>query len=263
MRPFLLFTICTLLLLACNSNSNPSDATAAPKPLDRDSLGRVYRQIMQAEPELMPASQIIEVGKLYPVDAGQTDTSFFVFRENLLRIIEQRNEFKLLEAVAQNVASDAPGENTLAAFVEYWKLDSQKDNSELWLVLENILTQGGAFNADRQQFTAPFYVATFPGSYEAEVFGAITGEGVRMRETPDLNSRILKTISYDIVQVLEYSDKTETISGETHPWVKVKLTDGKEGFIYGKYVGRPNDRAAVFTRQPGERWLLTALRAGS
>ncbi len=263
MRPTLLFIICTFLLLACNSNNANDTNTGMPEPLNRDSLRQVYEQIVFHGPDLLPAEQIVEVGKLYPIDAGQTDTSFFVFRDHLFGIIAQKNKFGLLELVAEDVKSDAPDENTLAAFVEYWKLDSQQGNSELWQVLENTLAQGGGFSADRQRFTAPYYVATFPDSYEAEIFGAITGEGVRMRETPDLNSRILKTISYDIVQVLEYSDKTETISGETHPWVKVKLADGKEGFVYGKYLGRPNDRAAVFTRQPGERWLLTTLQKGN
>jgi len=260
MRPIFCFAIC-ILLASCNQNSDKNGNTAdTPPSLDRDSLRQVYEQIVFHGPDLMPTEQIIEVGKLYPVDAGQTDTSFFVFRDHLFGMIAQRDELGLLEHVAEDVVSDAEGENTLAAFVEYWQLDTQKDSAELWLILENTLEQGGTFSDNDQQFVAPYYVSTFPDNYEAEIFGAITGEGVRMREAPNLNSRILNTISYDIVQVLEYTDKTETIGRETHPWVKIKLTDGDEGFVYGKYVGRPSDTRAVFTRQPGNRWLLTELR---
>ncbi len=260
MRPIFCLAIC-ILFFSCNKNAdNNGNSANTPPPLNRDSLQQVYEQIVFHGPDLMPTEQIIEAGKLYPVDAGQKDTSFFVFRDHLFGMIAQRDELGLLEHVAEDVISDAEGENTLAAFVEYWQLDTQKDSSELWLVLENTLEQGGTFSNDNQQFIAPYSVSTFPENYEPEIFGAITGEGVRVREAPSLNSRILNTISYDIVQVLEYTEQTETIGRETHPWVKIKLPDDEEGFVYGKYVGRPSDTRAVFTRQPGNRWLLTELR---
>lgn len=258
----ILLSILVINLLACNQSADTGqgDESSHLRPLNRDSLRQVYERVVKDRTNLMPKQQIVEPGKIYPVDEGLTDTGFFVFREYLLKIIEQRDEIKLLEMVAQNVKGKAPGDDNLAAFVEYWQLDAKKDDSELWSVLPSILSGGGIFDANRQKFTAPYYVATFPDNYEKEIFGVITGEGVRVRAATNLNSQILKTISYDIVQILGQSAEKETIGSDTYPWVKVKLSDGKEGYVYGKYIGTPTDLSATFTRKSGARWLLTALQ---
>lgn len=262
---FLLFLIGSLLAFAaCKQQSNSAETSSknSTEPLNRDSIRQVYETLIKSKTNLLPAAQIVEIGKIRPVDEGPSDTVFFVYREALLQTIAQKNEFRLLEMVDDNVQVGFGGDRGIATFVETWKLHTQKDSSELWSTLKNVLEQGGAFSADRQIFTAPYYAATFPDAYDANTFGVITGEGVRVRAQPNLNSQILKTISYDVLPVLDWSGKPETIGSETHPWVKVKLNDGKEGYVYGKFVGSPLDYRAVFKRQANGSWLMTFFGKG-
>ena len=266
MRTTSLLLLMGLLLTfaACKQQSNTTETSSknSTEPVNRDSIRQVYETLIKSKANLLPAAQIVEVGKIRPVDEGPSDTVFFVYREAMLQTIAQKNEFKLLEIVDDNVQVDVGGNRGIAAFVENWKLHTQKDSSALWAILKNVLEQGGAFSADRQRFTAPYYTATFPDAYDANTFGVITGEGVRVRAQPNLNSQILKTISYDVLPVLDWSGQPETIGNETHPWVKIKLNDGKEGYVYGKFIGSPLGYRAIFTRQPNGSWLMTAFNEG-
>ncbi|HMO37786.1 MAG TPA: SH3 domain-containing protein [Saprospiraceae bacterium] len=248
-----------LLWTACKQRP-PADTDAENniRPLNRDSIRQIYEATIAQKPALLPPAQIIEPGRLRPVDEAPSDTIFFVYREALLQAIAQKDEFRLLAMTDGKIRSN-PKETggSLATFVEHWQLGKDKDESAIWARLRQVLQGGGVFSADRNTFTAPYYCATLPAVYDAEVFGVITGEGVRLRATPDLQGQVLKTISYDVVQILETNATTATVSGETHPWVKVKLADGKEGYIYGKFVGSPLDYRAVFRRQPNGSWLMT------
>ncbi len=266
MRTILYILTATMMLAiaACgNKNSAPdADAKNTTQPLNRDSIRQVYESLMQNRANALPPTQVIETGRLRPVDEGPGDTIFFVFREEILKAIAQHDEFRLLQMVDDNVQTGFDGQSGVAAFVETWKLHTQKDSSELWQLLTNILNMGGAFSTDRQTFTAPYYAATFPDAYDANIFGVITGEGVRVRAQPHLNSQILKTISYEVLPVLNWSGESATIDGETHPWVKVKLNDSKEGYVFGKFIASPLGYRATFTRQTNGSWLMTALAKG-
>ena len=84
-----------------------------------------------------------------------------------------------------------------------------------------------------------------------------------MRSEPSLNARILKSLSYNIVKVLQVvNDKQETIGGETHPWVKIQLPESAlEGFVYGKYLRSPIDYRIGFEKN-GRNWQISFFVAG-
>lgn len=253
------------LFFACNNNSK-SEQTIATKTtpiVNRDSVRRTYEALLKSKPKLLPAKQIIEPGKIYPVDEGQTDTAFYVFREGLLQILAEKNEFKLIELLGDSIENGFGGNPFgVAAFVEKWKLDVNKDSSQVWQILKNVITQGGVFDQSRDNFVAPYYTATFPDTYDASTVGVLTGEGVRVRAGTNVNSEILKTISYDILPVIDWQAKEDMVDGEADYWVKVRYADKKEGFIYGKFIGSPYDYRAIFAKQPNGSWLLAALVSG-
>lgn len=260
----LLFFFCCLTIFACG-NDKKADSSLQNKdtrPINQDSIRLAYKILLQKQPKLLPAKQVKTVGKLYPVDEAQTDTGFYVFRETLLQILEAKNEFKLLEMVDDSIQNGFGGDPGIAYFVESWKLDVNKDSSAIWQILKHILRNGGVFDPTRDNFVAPYYVATFPDGYDLHKTGVITGEGVRVRAGTDVNSEILKTISYDILPILSWKEKMDTIDGEEYSWVKVRYEANKEGYIYGKYIWSPLDYSAVFTRQPNGSWLLTSFGTG-
>ncbi len=252
-------------ILSCNNSATIAEKAAnkaADQVINPDSIRQLYTKLIKNRRDSMPLRQIIEPRKLYPVDEGPTDTFFYAFREGLMDIIEKHDKFRLLEVVDENVQTEFGAPTGVAHFVEKWNLASVKDSSAIWETLKSLITLGGTFDKDRKTFLAPYYCATFPDTYDANTDGIITGAGVRVRAATDLNSQILKTISYDILPVLNWEVKKDTIDGVADQWVQVRLSDKVQGYVFGKFVGSPYDYRVVFTRQPNRAWHLTALVKG-
>ena len=124
------------------------------------------------------------------------------------------------------------------------------------------MLNGGTFDQNGQTFIAPYTFSTFPDDYDSFEYGAITGSGVRFRKEPGLNTETIKNISYNIIKIIGTSEKTETIQGETHPWMEVELLDGTKGYVWGKFVEVPIDFRAGFERQADGSWKMTFFLAG-
>lgn len=259
-------TLGLLLLLSCGNNGadtsqSETEANASVTALDRDTLRSLYQQYYAALEDSLPLQQIREEGKLYPVDEAPRDTAFFVFREQLKATLAQRDVFGLLDVVDKNIKVSFGGEEGVADFVTTWDLDSKApDSLRIWKLLSHVLAQGGTFSKGGKAFYAPYVHSTWPDAYDSYTYGVVAGSGVRMREGQSLNSRILKTVSYDIIKVLE-EGKAAEIGGEVYPWIKVEHLDGTQGYIYGKFVGQPIGYRAGFEK--GEKgWRMVFFVAG-
>lgn len=252
---------------SCQKNSTEENGKATEsfqqKDLNRDSLRRVYQEKILQLSNPLPTQRAIEKNKVYPVDEGPLDTMFFLFRESLLETIARRDVLKLLDACDKNIVSDFGGEGRLSEFVEKWQLDKNAENSAVWATLEKILGNGGLFAKNRRLFSAPYTYAAFPEEVTTSEAGLIAGEGVRLRKSPATNASIITNLSYDIVELLA-DEKTvfQTIAGENHPWVKIKTIDGREGFIYGKYIVSPSDYRAGFELKANGKWQIIFLVEG-
>jgi hypothetical protein len=257
----LLFAL--FLLTACDSGSTNSESatTEAAKPtLSPDSLRQLYQAYQALQVDPMPTQQRLEQGKLYPVDEAPLDTAFFVFRQQLLDKIDEKDVFGLLDAVAEDVEVDGAKTQGMAGFVSHFQLDSKTpDTLAIWDVLGRTLREGGAFSDKGKRFEAPYYIATWPASeYPPEQYVTITGTGVRMRNSPGLNGQILTTLSYNpIVKLVSY-EAEEEIGGALHPWVQIALENGTKGYVFGQFVGSPLGPKLTFART-ANRWQLVAV----
>ena len=66
--------------------------------------------------------------------------------------------------------------------------------------------------------------------------GAIKGEAVRVRQTPDTNGKILGELNTGYpLTVLGFVEQTGNHS-YTFPWAKVQLNNGVTGYVYGKFI---------------------------
>ncbi len=265
--PFLFLPAFLLLLLApgCGSGEVAEEASSGPEApsLSAAELRAAYLQYLAELTDTLPARQIVEPGKLYPVDEALNDTAFFVFRENLRAAVQSREILELLPHISDSIIGPG-GEKGLEAFTGRWELESESKirQSPLWEILSRVMGSGGAFTDGGRAFRAPYAYATFPrDTYDAAQFGAVTGAGVRMRASTSLNSTILTLVSHDIVPILEVSQQDQTIGSETYPWVKLRSPDGQEGFIWGKFVWHAGMFHAVFRQQQGV-WQLTRLSTG-
>ncbi len=256
-----------LLIVACGQQDSKGEEIGSEEvtaAINMDSIRRVYNELMKLRLDPLPLKQVPEKGKLNPVDEAPKDTLFFVFRENLRQILQEKNVFGLLEAVDEQIKNGFGDNNGFAEFVSLWGLDKPDEagNSEVWQVLGDVLELGGSFSDQGRFFTANYVSSDWPSDYEPFEYGAIIGSGVRFRSAPTLQSQTIASISYNIVKVIEYSDKKETVGGESHPWIKVKLLDEREGFVYGKFLGSPVAYRAGFEQKPNGQWQMSFLLSG-
>lgn len=248
-----------------DSEAEQNEASSSISPIiNADSIKKVYERRMSTRGSAFPARQVLEVGKLNPVDEAPRDTSFFLFREDLKDAIANKDIFFITQMLDADIKASFGDPEGIPTFVRIWGLESPEKtkDSQLWEVLGKVLRGGGTFRDNNQLFVAPYIYATFPDDkYDSFSYGAIAGRGVRMREGPGLNTRTLKTLSFDVVKINAYSTEVDTINGEAHPWVAIETLDGTKGHVYGQFVERPIGFRAGFEKKGGA-WKMVFLVAG-
>ncbi|MEM1214805.1 MAG: SH3 domain-containing protein [Bacteroidota bacterium] len=267
MRILLLLPVLMGVLVSCGpaTKQPPSEEVALPTTVaDRAKMAKLYASYLENLDPRFPTSCVREQGKVNPADEAPTDTAFFVFREQLREIVAQKDAFALIANTSKNVQIGHGEENGIDAFIRQWELDSEAKipQSPLWLELKNILDLGGTFNGRRDYFEAPYVGGCWSGSYDAFEYGTVTGSGVRLRSGTDLDTRVVKKLSYDVVKYLEETPIELTLGGQTHPWIKVALLDGTEGYLYGKFYSSPVGLRAGFTKDAAGNWQLNVLLSG-
>ena len=265
MRKLLIFHL-LLLCFSCNNSPNniqEVEQATFDKKISADSIKLLFNYYLGAREDFFPSSQIYEFGKLNPVDQAVIDTSFFIFREKLLEAVQKKDIFFLLDHTNEHIFCSFDGSNTLEEFVELWDLASEESatQSKLWVELEKVLRLGGTFDKADQTFSANYIFSTFPEQYDPYDYAAIVGSGVRLRSAPNLQSKIIKTVSYNIVKVLDWDGPEEKIGGEVYNWAKIALLDDTEAYVYGKYLISPIDYRAGFKQKSG-KWEMTFFVAG-
>lgn len=293
MRIHYLFLFCCYWLCACQSDkaqqagvaskldtvsgesTEQTNGTLASTAGESIMLRQAYHDYYAKLEPKFPVHCVSEANKANPADEAVTDTAFFVFRERLREIVVQKDIFKLLEQINPNIKVDFGGGHGLQDFIKTWELDSPEKvpQSRLWPTLEEILALGGTFSTfdnykdgknlgQIKYFQAPYLDACMPADGDPYIDAAVIGAGVRLRNGPGLNSKVVAKLSYDVIEFIEETPIEETIGGETHSWIKVKLKDGTEGFLYGKFFRSPIDFRAIFEQNEAGAWKMITLIAG-
>ena len=195
-----------------------------------------------------PAAPRVEGPKLPFVDEAQQDPSLVAFRDRLLTAVRAKDRDAVVGMADPNIRTsfgDAGGRADLARKLE---------DPEMWRQLESILTLGGTFRGEGAQrsFWAPYVYSTFPDSRDAFENVAVIADDVPFREKPSRDSRILATLSRDIL---------EARIGERTEWIEVKTGDGQSGYVESAQVRSPIDYRAGFMKS-ASGWSMTALVAG-
>lgn len=260
----ILLAILPWLMLTCGKKQgdNSSSETLSAAQNFEENKDSLYQYYLSQPPNDFPTKAVFEKGKLYPEDGASLDTSFFIYRGQMLEAVGKKDFLALLPMLDKNIKCSFGTCEGKAGFAELWQLDNPEKvaASELWPILERVLTNGGAFDQENR-FVAPYIFSNWSESYDAFEYGLIAGGGVRMRASPDLGSKILKNLSHDIVKILDTQGPDETIGGETFPWIQVETLDGTMGYVWGKFVASSIDFRAGFEKD-AEGWGMTFFLAG-
>jgi len=199
-----------------------------------------------------------------PVDNAGKHPDLKTFLNDLSTAVENKDVKQLLAHVDENIKIGFDAENGKANFTRNWGLDTGPAKSVIWKELGDVLRLGGAYSEENgtARYIAPYMFAKWPDEFDSFEYAAITGENVTIRSGPSRTAAAIKTVSYLIVHMEEIPEEIEeTINGETHPWRKIGLPDGRKGFVWGKYARSPVSYRAGFERTNGF-WKLTFFLAG-
>jgi Bacterial SH3 domain len=69
--------------------------------------------------------------------------------------------------------------------------------------------------------------------------GTINDDHVNIRENPDIKSHVITQINRNTtIRILDETKKKETIGGQTSGWIKVRMWDRTEGWVFGAFIDK-------------------------
>ena len=186
--------------------------------------------------------------RMLPVDQAATQPDFFTFRARLQAAVARRDEAAVLAVADPGIRTSFGDDDGLATF----RAKLRDPQGSAWADLGAALALGGRFQSP-DSFVAPYVFAGWPDNLDSFECAVVVGDRVRVRVSADPGSAVVGSVSYEIVQVL-----TPPREGVT---TRVRLANGRPGFIASRFVRSPVDYRAIF-QKTGRQWLLRAFVAG-
>lgn len=189
--------------------------------------------------------------ELRPVDEAASVPDFFSFRAHIQSAVARRDVSAVLAALHKDVKLSFGGDSGVEDFKKVWR--PAAPNSPLWETLGTVLALGGTFAPDRT-FTAPYVFTQWPSDVDAFTHMAAVGSGIRVRSAPNSSAPVIASLTFTIVELEETQPQGER-------WARVKLRDGRTGFVDSRFVRSPVDYRINFAKVDG-RWQITFFLAG-
>jgi hypothetical protein len=187
--------------------------------------------------------------RLLPRDEASQRPDFLRFREGLQTIVQRRDVAALVQIVDPSIRVAFDDASGVEAFMTYHVDNPERD---FWAELAAVLRLGGVFTT-WTTFAAPYTFAAWPDEFDAFSCKVVIGEGVRVRAAPGTSARTLTLLSHAIVEWVPVEPEAN--------WERVRLADGRIGFVAARYLRSPVDLRAFFEFKDG-RWWLTTYVAG-
>ena len=188
--------------------------------------------------------------KLPPVDQCSADPGFKAFHTDLAGAVTKRDGDALLKLLAPDVMVNFGGDSGREAFDKQWEVRSK--TSEIWPQLEIILPLGCAQVGEAR--VMPSLAGQFEGNDDEDVFQqmVVISDKAELRAGPEADSRVVAKLAWDVVSVIE-------ASGDV--LMKIRLADGREGWLPAAQLYSPLDYRAAVEKRDG-KWMITAFVAG-
>lgn len=254
------------------SQPQPPEPVATPTPQPSPEATPTPAPVATAEATPTPRpDREAYLSKPYPrvqikiQDESARDPGFKAYRDQLDQAVAQRNLDALRKLIDTDaIVSDPGGKPGITTFLEYWKLTYNVRDSELWPKLAETMRLGAKQVPDQPRFIAPAIGLATEGAegvldknIDPADRGVIVGTDVNARAEPSTGSESLGKLSYEIVRIAAPVDaaNVKTIGGETFPWHRIVMPDGKRAWVWGKYVRPWNDTRATF-QKTGDQWKM-------
>lgn len=191
---------------------------------------------------------------LVPVDQSESDKSFFKFKTELVKALDEKNIDFIKKSLSNKVQIGfAPDEIGKKAFISKWLT---KDKDELfWKEVKRILNMGCTNEKEGGvvYFACPYVYSRFPEDKDPFGWVAVTEKDVPVYADTGTSSKIIRHISYELLPF---------DGGVSKVWFKIqKSSNSTYSYIKRKFVHGPNNHRIIF-RKENEKWVITSLIAG-
>ena len=197
-----------------------------------------------------------------PVDEAKSNPSFLAFRTRLIEAVKRKDASYVLSITDPNIRINFGDGGGIAAFRKEWK--NLGPSSRFWVEFLPVISNGGRFSKEPTErdgtFWAPYVFDQFPPELDATDYAAIFGNNVNLREAPELNSKVVTRLSYNIVRI-EPETLPKSGLSEYPGWWQITTLGGLKGFVKREYVRSPIDYRAGFEKKRGV-WKMTVFVAG-
>lgn len=188
--------------------------------------------------------------RLYPIDDRQRDDDFRRFTVKLERAVTKRDVKALRKLVDDKViAGPKPKDEGWPVFVERWQPNSP--DTQLWAVLTDLLDIGFE-QMHPKIFVSPYYAWKFPRELDPRKHLVVIRDVVPVYETASRNAPVVTKVAFEVVQ------RTGAPSSGAFDWVRIRTSEGKEGFVAAQAIRSPITPRAQFALTDGS-WKVVAL----
>jgi hypothetical protein len=196
--------------------------------------------------------------KFPPKDDSSKSPQLQAFVNELKEIIRNKDSQKLLTRVHPKIKFDFDEGFGIEKFKAEWKPEDK--NSVLWVIMNKIVGLGGVLVTDSKD---PFYAFVFPYVNVVELQDGddyfntlfVTGKAVQVREKPDLNSKVVGQLTYDVI-TYDYE------KSQMKNWYFIQTKDKKiSGYVRSDFVYSPVDYRMFLSNEKG-KWMISCLVAG-
>ncbi len=189
-------------------------------------------------------SQGVSAEKLLPGDTTDRAPKYAAFRSLLLDAISKKDaNFFRTRSQGAKVSFGLP-----TTLDEQFNLDDPNDR--FWKIVSRMVNLGGTYQDGTREDPAGYvqypYVSTrFPEKYDPFTHVAVVGREVNVRAEPSPDSKVVGTVSYEILEQLDHGQD----------WRQVKVSDKVTGYINSEYVYGPTDYRMILSNAKG-RWMI-------
>lgn len=181
------------------------------------------------------------------------DASFAAFRNALTRAVARRDAAFILRIATDDIRYSYGDSGGRDGFAEYWGL-ARPATSRLWGELGEALRLGCTFDEGLNVVMPSMnQVGDEDMDTDYQALLVAVRPGAALRAGPSDRSRILARLRWNVV-TLEDRDSHR-------PWERVRLADGRRGYIRRSLFRGFSETSAYFVKQDG-RWRMAAFIAG-
>lgn len=155
--------------------------------------------------------------------------------------------------VAQDVFYSFGADRGRDAFFEEWGLDRDPNVSGLWTALGETLMLGCARSSGAM--VAPYAFAHWP-EFDGVGISFLARPGAGLYPRPTFDAEPIATLAWHVVEDAD----PEQATGDSL-WRRVRLMDGRTGYVRETELRVDIDYRAIFERRSG-RWVLATFVAG-